>query len=380
MENDPRTYTPPTPGRIFYMGWIGAIIVALAATAGLVLARELWLSRESAWRQAALQAGPRVLVAPVTHAPPQREIKVPGEIHGFVETPIYAKIAGYLKTIRVDKGDRVREGGVLAILESPELDHEVANARANYEIKAVTDKRNEALVRDGVVSQQVADQSHADMLQARAALDQLIATQAYEVIKAPFTGMVTARYVDPGALIPQSTTPSSGGAPIISMATMSPLRVYANLPQSAAPFVKDGDQATITVNEYPDRFFKGTVTRHPDALMSATRTMLVEVDLENRDFLLYPGMYAHMAVQVAMPPGAPMVPDDALVFRNGKVYVPTVRADRLRLVEVTLGYDNGQQVEITKGLEGDELIAINVGQSARDGERVQPERLNDSGQ
>lgn len=229
-----------------------------------------------------------------------------------------------------------------------------------------------------MIALQVADQSQADMLKAKAALDGLVATQAYEVIKASFSGIVTARYVDPGALIPQTTTPSGGGTPIVAMATLSPLRVYANLPQSTAPFVRNGDYATITVSDYPGREFKGTVTRHPEALASATRTMLVEVDIENRDLALYPGMYASLAVQVAMPEGAPMVPDDALVFRDGKTYVPIVRDDRLRLIEVSLGYDDGQSVEVTKGLGGDEMVAISVGQSARDGERVQPLRLTNS--
>src|SRR5208282_6064915 len=125
----------------------------------------------------------------------------------FVETQIYAKIAGYMKTIRVDKGDRVKQGQVMAILESPELDQQVADARANYQITKLTDDRNWVLVKQGVVAQQVADDSRAAMLQARAALESLVATQAYEVIKAPFTGIVTARYLDPGALIPKATTP-----------------------------------------------------------------------------------------------------------------------------------------------------------------------------
>lgn len=120
MDQDPRNYTVKTPGKVFYAGWIGAVAVAFVATAGLVLARELWTSRETASRASELSHGPRVLITPVTHAPHIRNLELPGEIHGFVETPVYAKIAGYLKTIRIDKGDRVKEGDVLAILESPE--------------------------------------------------------------------------------------------------------------------------------------------------------------------------------------------------------------------------------------------------------------------
>ncbi len=209
------------------------------------------------------------------------------------------------------------------------------------------------------------------MVASKATLGQLRALQRYEVIRAPFSGIVTARNADPGALIPEATAGSVNAAvPILSMATLSPLRVYVELPQSQAPFVKDGDPATVMTSEYPGREFKGTVTRHPTALANETRTMLAEIDLPNRDSALYPGMYVQVSVEITAPLGAPQVPDDALIFQNGKVYVPTVQNGRLRLREVTLGYDNGRAVEVTRGLAGDELVAMNVGQTAHDGEAV----------
>jgi RND family efflux transporter MFP subunit len=210
------------------------------------------------------------------------------------------------------------------------------------------------------------------MQEARAALEQLIATQAYERIQAPFSGIVTARYVDPGALIPQATSATGSASPIISLATLSSLRIYADVPQSIAPFIRDGDPATVMVTEYPQRTFSGTVTRHSNALTSDTRTMLVEVDLPNHDQALYPGMYATLQFQVKIAAGAPMVPDDALIFRNGKPVVPVVRNNHLRLVPVILGYDDGINVEITAGIAEQDVVATNVGQSARDGEPVRP--------
>jgi membrane fusion protein (multidrug efflux system) len=222
-----------------------------------------------------------------------------------------------------------------------------------------------------LIARQAADESYGAMLQAKAMLEQLEAMQAYKVIRAPFTGIVTARSVDPGALVPQVTTPSAA-APVVTMATLRPVRVYANVPQSVAPFIRNGDPATISVTEYPGRAFTGTVTRHPDALQPATRTMLVEVDIPNEDFALYPGMYARMNFTVGRSSATPQVPDDALIFRGGKVYVPIVRDDRLVLSEVTLGYDDGRMVEITAGIGVDALVAINVGQAVRDGEVVQP--------
>ncbi|HYB90376.1 MAG TPA: efflux RND transporter periplasmic adaptor subunit [Candidatus Binataceae bacterium] len=372
MDEDPRNYIAKPAGRFFVAGWVGAIALTLIATAGLVLARELWIGRQTSELEQEAELGPRVIVARASRSPGERHIKLPASIHGYIETPIYAKIAGYLKEIKVDKGDRVRKDQVLAILESPELDHLVENARANYQIAALTDGRNQQLVKQGVVAQQTADESHAAMVQAEATLRSNLATQAYEVIKAPFDGLVTARYVDPGALIPQATSPAGGGTPVVAMATLNPLRIYADMPQASAPFIKNGDAATVTVAEYPGREFKGTVTRHPEALAPATRTMLVEVDLDNPDLALYPGMYATAGFDVNVAAGAPRVPDDALIFRDGKAYVPIVRERTLHLAPVTLGYDNGEVVEVTRGIDENDLVALNVGQSAREGEKVQP--------
>jgi RND family efflux transporter MFP subunit len=372
MDDDPKTYQPRKPGRFFTAGWIILIIVVVIATAGLVVAHAQRLVEQTNDLDQQLRLGPRVLVAQVGHAARTRELELPGTIHGFVETPVYAMIAGYLKAIKVDKGDRVRQGQLLAAIESPQLDQQVANAHATWRLAVITDQRNQALLRENVIARQAEDETHAEVLESKAALDQLIAMQDYKLIRAPFDGVVTARYVDPGALIPQSTAPSSSNTPLIALATLSPLRIYADAPQSAAPFLQDGDPATVTVTEYPGRIFEGSVTRHPAALTSATRTMLVEVDLPNQDRALLPGMYAKLAFRVSAPEGPPLVPDDALVFRDGKPYVPVVRDNRLKLAEVTLGYDDGINVEITEGVAVDDMVALNVGQAARDGEAVRP--------
>lgn len=371
-EEEEKTYTAPPTGRLFVAGWIGAVVLVVALTAGLVLARDLWVSRQTSELERQYEQGRRVLVTHPAFAPRERQIKIPATIRGYTETQIYAKVSGYLKRIYVDKGDRVKEGQVLAILESPELDNQVANARATYNLRRITDRRYQMLLKTGVIAEQTADESHAAMLEAKATLDQLIATQAYETIKAPFTGIITARFVDPGALIPQSTAPAVANVPVVSMATLSPLRIYADVPQSIAPFIKDGDQASLSAVEYPDRIFKGSVTRHPDALNAETRTMRVEVDLDNPEGILLPGMYAVADFTVSVPRSVPEVPDDALVFSGGKVYVPVVRDHRIHLAEVRLGYDNGQTVEVIKGLDAKDVIAINMGQSAREGQIVQP--------
>ena len=298
MAEDARNYTAEKPSRLFYAGWILVALVVAGLTTGLVMARAMRLTEQTSQIETQLAAGPRVLVAPVIHSPDQRAVRLPGDIHGYIETPIYAKIAGYLKKIVVDKGDLVKQGQLIAILDSPELDHQVANARATYQLTAITNRREQALLRQGVIAPQSADEAYAGMAEAKANLDQLIAQQSYEIIKAPFSGMVTARYADPGQLIPQTITPAGTSMPVIAMATLSPLRVYIDTPQSLAPFVHDGSPATVTVNEFPGRKFEGTVTRHPTALTSATRTMLTEIDLPNTDKVLYPGMYATVDLHV----------------------------------------------------------------------------------
>jgi len=376
MEDDPKEFTAPQPGGFFYAGWVIAIVAVMAATAGLVLARERWLNRQTTELEHEAQLGPHVLVTQVSHSPATRILRLPATVRGFDETDIYAKVPGYLKDLYVDKGDRVRAGQIIARIESPETDQQVANYRANYELAKITLARDTVLLRTGVIAKQDYDNQNATMLQAKATWEQYKMLQGYEVLRAPFDGIVTARNVDPGHLVPAATGATSTTSAIVSVARLSPLRVFAYVPQGVTPFIKNGDQATITVKECPGRKFEGSITRHPEALAPDSRTMLVEVDLPNKDNALYPGMYGMAEFVVSVTQGAPMVSDDALIFRDNKVYVPVVRSNRLHLAEVTLGYDNGVSVQVTSGINYNDMVALNVGQAAREGEPVQPVHTN----
>jgi membrane fusion protein, multidrug efflux system len=354
-----------------------AVILIFCASAGLVLARQQRIQRQTRELEQVAERGPHVLVTQLKADASERTVDLPASVHGYIETPVYAKIPGYMKTINVDKGDRVKAGQVIAVIQSPETDKQVADARSYYWLQAVTDRRYQALVRQQVIPQQTADNSHASMLQAWDAYQQEVAMQSYEIVRAPFDGIVTARYADPGTLIPQSTTSSSTNAPIVSLAMLAPLRVYAYAPQSLSPYIKDGDRATVTVSEFTGRQFSGTITRHPQALDQNTRTMLVEVDLPNADRSLYPGMYADMHLTARVTASSISAPDDALIFRNNKVYLPIVRGDRLSLIAVNLGRDDGYTVEISGGgLHAGDLVAMNVGEAAHNGEAVQPVEPN----
>ena len=376
MEDDPKEYTGPQPGGFFYAGWVIAIVLLMVATAGLVLARDRWLTHQTAELSHEAQAGPHVLVTQVSRTGGTRVLRLPATVRGFDETDMYAKVPGYLKAVLVDKGDHVRAGQVLAKIESPETDQQVANYRANYELARVTLARDTALYRTGVIARQDYDTQYSTTLQAKATLEQYRMLQGYEIVRAPFDGIVTARNVDPGHLIPAATGATSQTSAIVSIARLKPLRIFSYVPQSVTPFIRNGDQATITVNEYPGRKFTGSITRHPDALATDSRTMLVEVDLPNDDHALYPGMYGMAEFTVSIAQGVPMVDDDALIFRNDKVYVPVVRNNRLHLAEATLGYDNGVAVQVTSGVNYNDLVALNVGQAAREGQAVQPVRAD----
>src|ERR1700719_3021824 len=364
-----------------------AVILVCAASAGIVLAYQMRLQRQTGELNSQVDQGPHVLVEPIHPSESSHVYEVPITVRGYVETPVYAKIPGYLKTIYVDKGDRVKKGRVIAILESPETDKQVADALANYKLQEVTYARYKYLVKEQVVAQQTADNWHASMLQAQAYYQQNLAMQAYEVVLAPVDGIITARYFDPGAMIPAATAPVSPTAspgfptnttssPIVQMATLQPLRIYAYVPQPLTPLIHDGDRAAVSVDEYPGQEFDGTVTRHPEALFEDSRTMLVEVDLPHRDFKLMPGMYGKLRLTTVPAIGGLAAPDDALVFKDDKIYVPVVRDNRLHLAEVHLGHDNGIDVVVSGDVHDGDLVAMSVGQAVRDGEPVQPVRSN----
>jgi RND family efflux transporter MFP subunit len=160
-----------------------------------------------------------------------------------------------------------------------------------------------------------------------------VATQQYERVLAPYDGVITMRNLHPGALVGSASAANTSSPAIYEMATLRPLRVYIYLPQPFSPFVRDGDGAVITVGEYPDRDFVGTVTRHPEALDQNTRTMQIEVDLPNDDLALYPGMYATVKITIHGSKQSPKVPDQALIFNNNDTFVPVVRDGRIHLVK-----------------------------------------------
>jgi RND family efflux transporter MFP subunit len=362
----------PATGRGFYLKWIAIPLVALIAAGGIVLAKELSINTQREKLENEAARGRVVLCTKLGNQITTRMVTLPGEVHGFYETPIYGKISGYVRQMFVDKGSRVKSGQLVATIDSPETDQQVRNARATYDLAKITDDRFQALVSQAVISQQQADESHQTMLADLAAWKSLVATQQYEKVYAPYDGMITVRNLYPGALVATGTAVGTSNPSLYELATLKPLRIYVYLPQAYSPLVNDGDQSVVTVNEYPNRDYKGSITRHPSALDQSTRTMLLEVDLPNDDLSLYPGMYATVAVTIKGSSGAPRVPDEALIFDGEQVLVPVVKDNRVHLTPVKLGLDNGINCEVTRGLNGDETVALGLGQAATDGELIQP--------
>jgi len=289
-----------------------------------------------------------------------RTITLPGDLVGYYESALYSKVTGYLKTIVVDKGDMVRTGQVLAIIEMPELDQQLAHAQAELEIQHLTYQRLESVWQSDprLVAREDVDIAYSKFQEAKANVAQLRAMESYIRIVAPFDGVITERFVDPGALIhaggQQSVTapmqgparPGESAAPVVSVARLDKLRIYVYVPQAEVDFVHDGMPATVKVQGFDGARFTGTVTRYAHSLDLATRTMLTEVDLENPERKLFPGMYANVTLVLERNADALRLPDSA-VGGDGPHTVLVVRNGLLEEVPVTTGINDGQYVEIT---------------------------------
>lgn len=312
----------------------------------------------------------------------QRTITLPGDMVGFYQSNLYAKVTGYLKSIAVDKGDWVRTGQVLAVIEVPELEQQLARAQANLEIQRLTYQRLQSVWKSDprLIARQDVDIAMGKYQEAKANADELVAMENYTRITAPFDGVITERFVDPGTLIhaggQQSETASMQGqarsgaaAPVVSIARLDKLRIYVYVPQNEVDAIREGMPATVTVQGLASSHFSGTVVRFSHSLDLATRTMLTEIDLENPTHTLYPGMYANVTLVLQRHLDALRLPAAAVGGEQAH-QVFLVRNKRLTEVPVTIGIDNGRYVEITSGVTNNDLVVRNFSNTLKPGERV----------
>jgi len=371
---------PARPARHFRPGLVlvGAVVAALAIGGWPRLS-----ARDAVKRQTAALAQTTVALVKPVRAPRQRVILLPGDVQPYQEASIYARTSGYLQHWYVDIGAKVHAGQPLAQIDAPEVEAELAQARsdaaaasANYQIAKLTAERWQTMLKSNAVSRQSA-QENTSLMHAKQAL--LAAAQAnvarleqlhgFEKVNAPFNGVVTARNVDVGALI--NAGAGTQPAALFRVAETDRLRVFVNVPQDDAAAVSLGAKAQISLSQFPGRHFAGTVARTNDAIDPSSRTLRVEVDVDNADGLLLPGSFAQVSLPLTSPDPGLSLPANTLLFRASGVTVAVVDAQgRVQLRTVTLGRDFGDRVEIASGLQGNERVVANPNDAIRAGEHV----------
>lgn len=361
--------------RLYFVVVVVVWLMAGVAGVGLIASRRSAASRvEVDARTEVRRAGARVLVTTATPSPTLRTLRLQGEVRPFASVTLYGKIARYLRDVRVDKGDEVRAGQVLATIISPELDQQVLAAQADAQNKRRQAKRMQMLAGPGVVSAQDVEGATSGADVAEATAESLRTQDAYRTLRAPFAGTVTARFADPGALIQSATSGQSGALPVVTVADVKRLRIYVYLDQAMASFVKVGDAAAVRVVERPGWSRLAKVARVSGELTPRTRTMLTEVDVENQDGAILAGSFVDVEIQVRVPSLIQM-PVEALVTRGTRVFATVVDSDsHLRFRPVRLADDDGESARVLEGVVAGETVALNIGESLEDGALVQPVR------
>jgi RND family efflux transporter MFP subunit len=365
------------------------LVAALFATVGILHRVHANTELE---RYTEANAAPPVALALPVFEKDAREIVLPGNIQAFTQAPIYARTTGYVKSWSHDIGSHVKKGDLLAVIETPELDQQLAQAKAdlataqsNAALAKVTADRYRGLIAQNAVSQQDTDNAVAqlearatEVNSAQANVHRLEELQSFERIEAPFDGVITARNLDIGQLVTASGSTTTTGAGTVSgskevfdLAAIGTLRVFINVPQIYAPDAKNGVTATLTLPQYPGRSFHGKLVRSSDAVDPATRTLLAEVDVDNRSGELLPGSYTEVHLNVSTNVPALIVPISALILQPDGLHVATVDAtNRARIVRVTQGRDTGSSMEILGGLAPGQAVIANPPDSLTDGELV----------
>jgi len=345
----------------------------LSAAAAISFGVLVWY-RVSLARQATQTARPLPLVQVTKPAQIEmvRKLVLTADILPIQQADLMAKIAGYLDAIHVDRGDHVHAGQLLAVIRQPELEHQLHQAQANYDLAKVTYERLQDLHNKELIAKQELDDSRTKFELAKRALDLQHTYLDYAQIIAPFDGYVTKRYVDPGAFIPQATGVVSSVNTLLTIMDLSRVKVLVNVPERDVSSVHVGDQLSLTLDAYPDQTFQGRVTKFSPALDAGSRTLQVEIDIPNADLALKPGMFARVTLVLERRPHALAVPSESLlvnelgsfVFAVGPVQdgVPTVRR-----VMVRTGLEDGGQVEILGGLGPNDQIVRTGKELVHDG-------------
>jgi RND family efflux transporter MFP subunit len=314
---------------------------------------------------------PTVAVVTPTSVENHQGLDLPGRLEAYIRAPIYARVPGYLKSWKYDIGGRVKAGDILAVIDTPDLDQQLMQARAalsvsqaNAKLAQITAERWQSLAGTDAVAKQDVDQrtftwnaNVAQVKAAQASVDQLVAEEGFKRLIAPFDGIVTARETDIGALI---NVGAAGGAELFVVSETSRLRVYVSVPQNYVPSVPPGTKATIRVPEHPDKTYTGTVEASAQAVTPSTGTTLMQIIVDNASGELMPGDYASIHLQIAGVPNVLSVPSSALIFNAKGLSIATVNADdRVLIKPVSINRDLGAVVELASGLEPNDRVIQN---------------------
>jgi RND family efflux transporter MFP subunit len=299
-----------------------------------------------------------------------KELILPGTFQAFNQTTIFPRSNGYVESWKVDIGDNVQAGQLLAEIATPEVDQQLAQARAQEEIAKLTADRWRDLVQKNVVSKQEYDQNEKAYEAAKANLQQLEKIQGFQQILAPFAGKIAARNIDVGTLVAAGT--GNSGTPLFSLVQSDVLRVYVFAPQENAPSIHEGLAAKIVLQEYPGQEFDGKVTRTAGALDPQSRTMQVEVQVPNQQGKLYAGMYGQVKFLLPDDNAPIVVSADAFVFRaQGPQVVTVTNDDHIHWQKISVGRDFGTQLEVLDGLRENTEVVMNPTDDLREGIKVQ---------
>ena len=365
--------------------WLGVSLAVILVAA--VFISGVW-SRVSARKTLNAETAQVALTAVSVVSPqqtaPAEEIVLPGNVQPFITSPIYARTSGYLRKWTVDIGAHVKKGQLLAVIETPEVDQQLQQslsnlntAKANLALAETTKNRYEGMIRSNAVSQQDVDNAvgtynanKATVEANQANVKQLEALQSFEKIYAPFAGVVTARNTDIGDLI-NSGSAAGVKTDLFHIAQPGTLRVYVNVPEEYSQGIKAGMTADLSLAEFPGRKFPGKLVRTAEAINMTTRTLLIEIDVNNPAGELLTGSYAEVHLKVPTPASTLLLPVNTLIFRSQGLRVGVVKDGKVELAAVTPGRDSGNQIEIVSGLKPDDQVIINPPDSIVSGQRVE---------
>jgi len=393
LENKPEQVraTTPVPSREDRprRGWLWLLLVLalILLVAGAILPRVR--ARAELKNETNELAVPTVVVVHPKPTAPGQEVVLPANVQAWKDAPIYARTNGYLKRWYVDIGAHVKAGQLIAEIDTPEVNQQLSQARAdldtaraNLKLSQITATRYEGLLKTDSVSQQDADNAAGDLAAKKAIVESSEANvkrlqdlQSFQEIYAPFDGVITARNTDIGQLIDSG---ASGGprAELFHISAPNLLRVYANVPQVYSQAAKPGLKADLTFQEFPGRRFEGTLVRTAEAIDQSTRTLLVEVQVNNPTGEIFTGAYAELHLKLPGSVSTYTIPANATIFRSEGLQVASVKDGKANLIPITVGRDYGATVEVVSGLTGNENIILNPSDSIVSGQPVRIGQAN----